>query len=492
MKKLSLILLLKALALVALVAFSGIGLGPDEAQYWTWSERLSAGYYSKPPGIAWQIASGTFFLGNTEWGVRLFAQVIGFLFPLILYQTARKADLSDEQAFLAGLIAALTPLGWGASLLAITDGGLILFWSLALLLLMKTSPNYLIIGFVIACGALFKWPIYWFWLLLLPTIFFIPRLYNRQLWLGIAISLLGILPSLFWNTTHNFATFRHVEATMVAKDLPDTGATVLLNGNFWDFLGAQAALFSPILFILLLAAIWKSILHWKELSAQIKTCFLFSIPPLALFLAFAIFKKMQGNWCQFAYPGALILIVWYAGRKWIQRGAALSCALVFLVTMIPGLQKAGVPIPYKANPFKHNVGWNKLTDALKNTGYDPLTEFLFSDKYQTTAILWFYGPNQHPSYFLNLKGVRLNQFSFWPGLKEVAIGKTGYFVVTENEPYLSRQKETLLVETPKELAPYFEKVEFVEAAPLFGNNKQALIWKCINYNGKEPAASNKF
>ncbi len=492
MKKLIIILLIKAAILVALVAWSGIGLGPDEAQYWTWSERLSAGYYSKPPGIAWQIASGTALLGNTEWGVRLFAQVIGFLFPLGLYQIARGAKLSDEQAFLAGLIAALTPLGWGASLLAITDGGLILFWTLALLLLMKAPPNYLLIGLVIACGALFKWPVYWFWLLLALAIPFVPKLYNKKLWAGIAISLLGLLPSLLWNSTHNWATFRHVEATMVAKDLPDTGATLLVNGNFWDFLGAQAALFSPILFILLIGAIWKVVLHWKELSENIKICFLFGIPPLAVFLLFSVFKKMQGNWCQFAYPGALILIVWYASRRWIQWGVALSCALVFLILLVPGLQSVGVPIPYKLNPFKHNLGWDNLNKTLTEAGYNPSSEFLFSDKYQTTAILWFYGPEQRPSYFLNLKALRLNQFSFWPGLKEEAIGKTGYFVIAENEPYLSRQWDTLIDQTPKELADYFEKIDFIGAYPLVGDNKKALIWKCINYNGNEPAASNKF
>lgn len=489
--KLTLILLLKAILLITITAISGIGLGPDEAQYWTWSERLSIGYYSKPPGIAWQIAAGTALLGNTEAGVRLFAQIIGFLFPLLVYFIARAAKLSERQAFFAGLITALSPMGWLSSLLAITDGGLILFWSLALLLLIKDkgSPNYLAIGLMIACGALFKWPIYWFWLLLAPAAWLIPRLRSPSIFAGIGISFLGLIPSVIWNMTHNWATFRHVEATIVNKNTPDVGATMLMKGNFWDFLGAQAALISPILFILLLGAVYSAIRNWKPLSDAMKTCFIFSIPPLALFLFASTFKKMQGNWCEFAFPGAILLVAWYGSERWIKWGLALSCALVLLVFSVPALQKAGLPLPYKLNPFKHNMGWQSLSGALEKAGYDPTTEFLFSDKYQTTAIAWFYGPRQKQTYFFNLQGMRLNQFSFWPGM---AVGKTGYFVIAENEPYLSRQRDDLIERTPAQLKPYFESVEFLGDYPLFLESKKLLLWKCKNYNGKEPALSDKY
>jgi 4-amino-4-deoxy-L-arabinose transferase-like glycosyltransferase len=491
--KLTIFLLLKALLLMALAWISGIGLGPDEAQYWTWSERLAAGYYSKPPGIAWQIAAGTAMLGNTEAGVRLFAQIIGFLFPLIVYFIARTANLSERQAFFAGLITTLSPIGWLSSLLAITDGGLILFWCLALLLLIKEREvNYIAIGFMIACGALFKWPIYWFWLLLALALPFVPRLRSRSIFTGIGISLLGLIPSIIWNISNNWATFRHVEATIVNKNTPDVGSTMLMKGNFWDFLGAQAALISPILFILLLGAIWTAIRHWKQLSDAIKTCFIFSIPPLALFLFVAIFKKMQGNWCEFAYPGAIILIAWYASERWIKWGLALSCTLVLLIFSVPALQKAGLPLPYKLNPFKHNMGWTALSGALEQAGYDSSNDFLFSDKYQTTSVLWFYGPKQHPTFFFNLQGIRLNQFSFWPGMEDLAVGKTGYFVIVENEPYLSRQRDELKQRTPKQLKPYFDSVEFLGEYPLFLESKNLLLWKCKNYNGKQPSLSDKY
>ena len=495
--KLFIILFVKAFFLAVVVQVAGIGLAPDEAQYWTWSEHLSLGYYSKPPGIAWQIAAGTALLGNTEEGVRLFAQVIGFLFPVFIYFSARIAHLTSEQSYLAALIAALAPLGWLASLLSITDGGLVIFWTLALATLFKPQkenvpPSYTTIGILIACGALFKWPIYWFWLFLMPALLFIPRLRSSQIFTGISISLLGLLPSLFWNLTHNFATFRHVGAAIITKNTPDIGATMLAKGNFWDFFGAQAMLLSPILFLLLFGAIWALLKNWKTVSEGIKICFFFSILPLLLFLTVAYFKKMQGNWCEFAYPAAIILIAWYASEKWIKIGLALSCFLTLIIFAIPALQKNGIPIPYKFNAFKHNMGWDNLSAALQKTNYDPETEFLFADKYQTTAVLSFYGPLQKQAFFFNLHGIRLNQFSFWPGMDKLALHKTGYFVIVENEPHLSRQWDSLLEKTPELLSLYFKKIEFLEAAPLFGESKKALIWKCEEYNGELPTESTLY
>jgi 4-amino-4-deoxy-L-arabinose transferase-like glycosyltransferase len=486
------ILLIKAALLAGIAWWSGIGLSPDEAQYWTWSQRLALGYYSKPPGIAWQIAAGTYFLGDTVGGVRLFAQVIGLLFPLLIYALAKRADLTDKQAFWAALATALSPLGWLASLLAITDGGLILFWCLAMLPLMRGSPNYFVVGLCIACGALFKWPIYWFWLLLGVAIPFAPRLWNRTLIPGVLLSFIGLLPSLIWNISHDWVTFRHVEATLVNENLPDTGTTMLMKGNFWDFLGSQAALLSPILFILLIGAVVEATRKWKSTSEAIKICYIFGVVPLAIFLVASLFKKMQGNWCQFAYPGLLILLVWYASERWLQRGLVLSCALVAAVFAVPGLLRSGAPISPKINPFKHNVGWEYISDNLSELGYDPQKEFLFTDKYQTTAITWFYGPEQHPSYFFNLQGVRLNQFSFWPGMEQLEVGNTGYFIIVENEPHLSRQRESLIAKTPTQLAPYFAQVDYLGEKPLFLEAKKMMVWKCVNYNGKTPADSHKY
>ncbi len=66
--------LLPLLAIIALltawralaIAASGLDLYVDEAQYWTWSQALAWGYFSKPPMIAAVIAATTSVCGDGE------------------------------------------------------------------------------------------------------------------------------------------------------------------------------------------------------------------------------------------------------------------------------------------------------------------------------------------------------------------------------------------------------------------------------------------
>ena len=67
---LGIIALLTALRVALLVA-SPLDLFVDEAQYWLWSTQPAAGYFSKPPLIAWLIALTTGLAGDAEWAVRL-------------------------------------------------------------------------------------------------------------------------------------------------------------------------------------------------------------------------------------------------------------------------------------------------------------------------------------------------------------------------------------------------------------------------------------
>ena len=147
-------------------------------------------------------------------------------------------------------------------------------------------------------------------------------------------------------------------------------------------------------------------------------------------------------------------------------------------------------IPYKINPFRHNVGWNELAPALNEAGYDEGKDFLFGDKYQTASILSFYGPEQKRAYFFNLQGSRKNQFSFWSGLETEAsqAGKRGFFVVIENIPQLNNKD--LPGQYTKTLSQYFEKVRFIGAKPLFtayGETvKGMLLFEVAGHTGRFP------
>ncbi len=489
------VLLIKAFVIFLVILYGGIGLSPDEAQYWTWSQALDFGYYSKPPGIAWGIYSGTTIFHNTELGIRFFPLVIGFLLPVATYFLADVAGLKKSTAFWCAVMLALSPIGIASSFFATTDGSMVLFWILATLIMVRglknnESPDFVLLGVIIAFGALFKWPIYLFWLFPL----FLRRFWKPSLLLGILISLLGLLPSLIWNSRHEFSTFKHVFSTVKGEP-----SSEIAKGNFFDFLGAQAGLMSPILFILFIISIVYFIKNWKKISEPLKFCFISSVPLLSAFLLAAIFKKMQGNWAVFTYPTAFVITGYVMleqkkyGKKWVKIGCFVSLILTLIVISIPKLQIEGIQVPYQLNAFRHNVGWNKLPKILKDAGYDPEVNFLFGDKYQMSSILSFYNEDQKRAYFLNLQGIRKNQFSFWKSMREAEIGKTGYFVIVESSPHLEKDPDKRIQDYQKLLQEYFEKVEFLGIKPLFfvdhEMKKGAFIFKGINYNGKEPEES---
>lgn len=440
------LVLLKTLFLAGYLIFGPFRLGPDEAQYWTWSQDLSLGYYSKPPGIAYQIALGTALFGNNEFGVRFVSLLIGALMPFLIYRLAKGFNLTDEEAFWAALIWAFSPLGFVGSILAITDVGLILFWTLAVLALVEKWPLWQL-GLIIALGALFKWPIYVFWLFALSFV-----TWDRRLLGAMGLSLLGLIPALWWNFNHDFATFRHVGATLQG------GSGAKAAGNFWEFIGAQALLISPIFFYLLLKS-------YKEKREELSFAYLMTFLPLAAGALLSMFMKVQGNWAIIAFPTAPLLAahVGITRPKWLKAGLILSLALVGALLFFI--------------PLKHNTGWDKLPEALSKAGYDPDRHFLFSDKYQNSSLLSFYSPGQKRAYFLNLKKDRLNQFSFWPGMKDQEMRQDGYFAAFEP--------------ITEDLSSYFTTLGEKEDYPLI-KKKRVYLQKGEDYNGSVPESLERY
>lgn len=504
-----LILAVKAVIMLWLILSGPIGLSPDEAQYWTWSQHLDYSYYSKPGGIAWEIGLGTLFFGNTELGVRIGAVILALFLPLALYLLGRSCQLRPHAAFLAALTMVLTPLGILASILSITDTGMILFWTLAAAVVAKalardTTPNYLLVGLCIALGSLFKWPIFLLWSFIIGMAPYYKNLRSPKLIAGIAISLMGFIPTLIWNGQHGWVSFLHVLHGVGGSDLAPKEGIGAFQGNFFDFLGAQLALASPLIFILIIAALFLFLKERKATPKPLTFCALVTLFLFVFFGFLALFKKVQGNWCDFAYPTAFILLGWHASEsrawhRWLIGGLTLSVILTFFALAIPTIQShslfSSVPIPYRYNPFRHNIGWEEISSQLQAAGYDAENQFLFSSSYQTTSILNFYGPWQKKAYFFNLHTIRNNQFSLWPGMDKEQVGNDGYYAIIENIPHLQK-KEATTDAVVKLLSPYFSEVSYLGSYPLFHSYgkpvKGMLLFHCRQYNGKKPTSTERY
>lgn len=493
---LCLVLVVKGIIACWLIVNSGVQLSPDEAQYWTWSCNLDWGYYSKPPGIAWQIWLTTYIFGDTLLGIRFGAVLLAMVLSLLVYWLASCCGANRKTCFWSAMIMALCPAGIMASFAATTDAGFMVFWVVSMALVAKAlrgkqRPNYWLIGVFVACGALFKWTIYAFWPLVLLGMIFIPLLRDKKVIGGIILSLLGLLPSIVWNAQHGWVTFDHVFGhNIVGHDR--------FTGNFWDFLGAQAGILSPILFIVLIFSFIWLLRRRHSIEKQWLFCGGSALLLLAVALVLSTFKKMQPNWMIYAYPTAVVFLCWYAnvqlrwGMLWVKLGVALSVVLCGLLIAVPWFQESdteflGNKIPFKLNPFRQCMGWDNLEYALKAMDYDQEKDFLFSDKYQMVSILSFYNPDKERAYFIYLDGGQSNQFDFWSQMRDLEVHKDGYFVITE---IVSDPRKMIMdqYEYYKSLLwPYFEDVSLGGAFVLYRCYKEpakcALVLKCYNYNG---------
>jgi 4-amino-4-deoxy-L-arabinose transferase-like glycosyltransferase len=522
------LLVMKFLIMLGVILYSPIDLTPDEAQYWTWSRDLDFGYYSKPPGIAWEIWLGCQLFGQTELGVRFGALLIGTLLPLALRKFALAVGLYGPYAILASVALTLTPMGFMATILATTDPGLFLFWILAAgeigRALHRERPLSMFkFTMWIILGAQFRWHSYLLWL---PALYYFPR--RATLW-GLIISLIGLAPTLYWNFYHDFATFRHVGYTLIGGSSLSPAAP-----NPIDFVGAQAGLLSPLIFLLLLYAFWVMFRTGSEVKPAIRFCGFWTLLILLIGVGLSFFQKMQGNWIVYAYPTGFILIAWMVERRAKKLASVVLPAFIFsllsvaFVLLPPIFQRdqIGPHVSYKLSILKPALGNETIGPILEKIGYNSETEFLCSASYGTSSLLSFYGPNQKRAYFLNIDEQRKNQFSYWPSMVDEQTGKNGYFFSIERKNHLFPRtgmenvwSEGASAETGGEagegelavdlnrfnevvkayqekLAPYFEKVEFIGQEPMFTANgvveKIGLIFKCDNFQGKLPPDTHRY
>lgn len=360
------VLALTVLRVVALLA-NQTDLFVDEAQYWDWSRALAPGYYSKPPLIAWVIATTTALFGNAEWAVRLAAPLLHGVTAVTLAALGRRLYGPAAGAF-AGLVYATLPAVSLSSALISTDVPLLTCWSLALLLYARWRDagrwrDAVFLGLMLSLGLNAKYAMGFFigaaLIHLALERALRPRLASPQLWTAVAIGLAGLAPNVVWNLANGSPTFAH------------TGENIGWGRHFdprhvVEFVGSQFGVFGPVAFVvLLLAGLGR--LQTERRDAD-RLLLALSLPILAVFVGEAIIARAYANWAATAYPAAAVLVgalMAAAPRAWwvkLSFAVAGLTALVMLVApaVAPGLARTGA-----AGPLARLIGWRELAADLR-------------------------------------------------------------------------------------------------------------------------------
>lgn len=459
-------LLFAALASISLfriyyILHGPLDLSPDEAHYWEWSRRLDLSYYSKGPMIAYLIHIGTSIFGDTVFGIRILAVICSALGSVFFYkfsiQLLGKQDVALCSALLLQILPMFAPFGVVFSI----DSPFVFFWILSLYLFRKAvmtpvSPisrnqeeictsqtaiqiQWLLLGFSVGLGLLTKYTMAFF---LICAFVFMIFTEKRRLfrtigpYLSLLTSLIVFSPVIIWNMRNNWVTVKHT-----AGQANIAGGFALSFKDLLEFLGSQAGLVTPVLFFMMIYALFRLCITRDRLNSLFLSSF--SVPVVVFFLLKSLQGKVQANWAMTGYITGITAFCQYfrpylSGLNTpdrVKNGIAartsrssparyvivLSVLLALAVTVIGHYPRIiGLPLKYDTTKRLrgHAALGTEVSRILEGLPRNSPT-LIFSDAYQLSSLLAFYVKGRPVTYCLN-HGRRMNQYDLWPDINAEA------------------------------------------------------------------------
>lgn len=390
----------------------------DEAYYWLWSRHPDICYLDKGPMIAWLIRAGTALFGQTVFGVRFFAVILASGTGVAMLLLGRWL-FSDRVAFWAIVISALIPLfAVGSSLMTI-DTVYVFFWSWAAVAFwwakdQRTFGPWILTGVLVGLGLLSK---YTAALELLSFAGFCvwdrpSRVHFRRgtFWIMLATALLFLAPAVIWNIAHHWPTSRWL---LARGGLDKAGG---LHPAFaLDFLGAQAGVISPLLFLGLVFVLLQPRSWRAPLPATGYAAALF-LPLFALYFFLSFHYRGQPNWTAAAYFGGVLLLAAKALDVVRQHPRTRSlCVAALLVAALETailLETRWLHLPPKRDPLDRARGSRDLASQVAHWQQATGAKFIIADHYMTASLLSFYLPGQ-PEIFVPVEPRPRDQLELW-------------------------------------------------------------------------------
>jgi len=470
-------------------AIAAVNPAGDEAYYWDWGRRPAAGYYSKPPFIAWLYAVVDFLGGGSLFGIRAAAAILGSLSLWLLYRLAT-ALFDAATGWIALLIGALAPANAVLSFFLTIDAPLVACWTAALLLLWRQVSGQgghrelLLLACVLGIGHLSKQMMMAFPAL---AVLFLalgpetrPLLRRAPLQLALWGSYLALLPPLVWNARNDWITFQHTSHHFETA-APEGGLGALLAKRAADFLafaGSQLGVLGPVigavLFCVCLGALWR----FRSASVPVRFLLVFASFPIAGMCLVALRQEMQPNWAAVFYIGGVVLTAaWYRGLvlprlpplAWRALfPVALAASALFALYFYAGgflFSFAGLP-GHKADPERRLRGHDTVArefEAIRRSQADAEALFLVTLGHRDLASHLAFGlPDQPRLYHWHGGSEIRSQYDLWPDPLEDGLEGRDALLIVPNADRL-----------PRVLARAFEGVENLgEFEVVFGYDRR--------------------
>lgn len=403
----------------------------DEAYYWDWGRQPAWGYYSKPPMIGWIMAVVEMLPGSAALGMRVTALVLATLTAAVVYVLV--SDMFGRRVgWYAMIFGALCPAGFGLSVFLTIDAPLMFFWAVALLSFWKAMrPRsgfgwWLLLGLALVGGVWSKQM-----MLVFPLLMFVHgALFNRGvfgragLWMVMACVVAAMVPLIEWNLRHDWITARHTAEHFAAAP----PSLMKRAGWLLEFTAAQAGLYTPTVWAVLLAAMLLPL--WLRTSAAARYLALFSLPALAVFHLLALRQGINPNWPGvflvggFGLAAAAMTGALAGTPRWITRLRAPTIWLLVVCTAVLALAPVGIRIAGwqgdpKRDPLARLRGWRELADEtalfLENLPRPDQTFIVVLGHRYHASQMAFHLPGNPRVFRWERTGEIRSQYEIWPG-----------------------------------------------------------------------------
>lgn len=415
-----------AFRLLYIVFWHPYGLAPDEAQYWSWLAHNDWSFLTKPPLTTWLMGVSTLVFGQTLLGVKFFA-LVGQAATAVLGFLLANEVMGRRAGWWAWLLLTTVPLIAAGGFIMCPDAVLVPLWMAALLAVVRGVgkpelqalcwPRWVIVGVLVGLGGLAKYSAALFFPLLGIYLLVAKRewLKRPQIWGSGVIALAFQLPVLVWNAQNHWVGVEHV---LWQADGGGKAHSVLQGVG--EFLGGQALVLGPMVFLLGAWAVWRMARRYR--SPKVDFLLWMSVSILGMFLLLSFTSKVQANWPVLGAVGAIVVLAVWLGRAKRREMAALAVVGVLLNVFVSGVlmdtYKARdihlMPLKAKNDPTKDLRGWADMGQMLGLMLYKLDNPVVLSSRYQTLAPLMFHTVGNPEFAYINAEARRLNEYDLWP------------------------------------------------------------------------------
>lgn len=410
----------------------------DEAYYWLWSRRLDLAYLDKGPVIAWFIAAGTALFGQTPFGIRFFAVILSAATGIGIFLLARRL-FSDRVGFWTLLLAGLAPMFAVGSILMTIDTPLICFWTFAALAFWRAKDStrflpWIVTGLLVGLSTLSKYTgamelisFAFFCLWFAPSR---KQLLNGRFLVLLVVVGLCLVPVIYWNWQHQWPTLRFLTHRGALDEKAHIRPLDVLT-----FLGGQAGVISPVIFIALMVVLFWPSLKTADDDGQSRFLLSLFLPLFLLYFFLSFQKASQANWPAAAYIGGFIFLAakWdllMERARWA-RWLAIAGLAVALIEAV-GLQETRwLNLPPGKDPLDRARGARDLAAQVSALEKESGTKVVIANAYMTASLLSFYLPGQ-PDVYMPLSSAPYNQLILWPTYRQVHPNEDAIFVSETN------------------------------------------------------------